>query len=84
MSWWQLLQQVLDFEENPVELHTDLSRGHRGGTEPQCLQFLHNDTLTFFGQTDKIIVVAEQDERLWKLQRKVCGKKRKIYATRNY
>lgn len=71
MSWWQLPQQVLDLEEDPVELHADLSRGHWGGTEPQRLQFLHNDTLAFLGQTDEVVIVAEQDERLWKLQRKV-------------
>lgn len=71
MSWWQLPQQVLDLEEDPVELHADLGRSHCGGTEPQHLQLLHNDTLAFFGQTDKVIIVAEQDERLWKLQRKV-------------
>lgn len=76
MSRWQLPQQVLDLEEDTVELHTDLGRGHWGGTEPKGLQFLHNDTLAFLGQTDKIIIVAEQDERLWKLQRKVCRAKK--------
>lgn len=70
MRWWQLPQQVLDLEEDPVELHTDLSRGYWGGTEPQGLQILHNDTLTFLGQTDKVIVVTEKDEWLWELQRK--------------
>lgn len=71
MSCWQLPQQVLDLEEDPVEVHADLGRGHWGRTEPQCLQFLHNDTLAFLGQADKVVIIAEQDERLWKLRRKV-------------
>lgn len=71
MSWGQLLQQVLDLEEDPVEFHTDLGWCHWGGTQPQGLQFLHNDTLAFFGQTDKVIIVAEQDERLRELWRQV-------------
>lgn len=76
MSWWQLPQQVLDLEEDPVELHADLGRSHWGGAEPQRLQFLHDDTLAFLGQTDKVIVVAEQDEWLWKLQRKIRAEKK--------
>lgn len=71
MGGWQLPQQVLYLEEDPVELHTDLGRGrgYWGGTEPQCLQFLHNDSLTFLGQTNKVVIVTEQDERLWKLRK---------------
>lgn len=75
MSKWKLPQQVLDLEEDPVELHTDLGWGHRGGTEAKGLQFLQDDALAFLGQTDKVIIVAEQDEGLWKLQRKVWRKK---------
>lgn len=71
MSWRQLPQQVLDLEEDPVELHTDLGRAHWGGTEPLGLQLLHNDALTFLGQTDEVVVVAEEDEWLGELQRKV-------------
>lgn len=76
VSWWQLPQQVLDLKEDPVELYADLGRSHRHWTEPQRLKFLYNDTLAFLGQTNKVIVVAEEDERLWKLQWKVCGKNR--------
>ncbi len=84
VSWWQLPQQVLDLKEDPVELHADLCRGHGVGTEPQRLKLLHYDALAFLGQTDEVVVVAEEDERLWKLQRKVCGKNRtrKINETR--
>lgn len=71
MSWRQLPQQVLDLEEDPVELHADLGWAHWGGTEPLGLQLLHNDALTFLGQTDEVVVVAEEDERLGELQRKV-------------
>lgn len=74
MSWWQLPQQVLDLEEDPVKLHADLGRSHWRGTESKCLQFLHNDTLALLSQTDEVVIVAEQDERLWKLQRKVRRK----------
>ena len=78
MSWRQLLQQVLDLEEDPVELHADLCRGHCGGTDPQRLQFLHYDTLAFLGQTDKVVIEAEQDERLWKLPRKAWRKEEQV------
>jgi len=71
MNSWQLPQEVLDLEEDPVKIHADLGRGHLGGTASQCFQFLHNDTLTFLGQADKVVIISEQDERLWKLQRNV-------------
>lgn len=71
MSRRQLPQQVLDLEEDPVELHADLGRAHWSGTEPLGLQLLHNDALTFLGQTDEVVVVAEEDKRLRELQRKV-------------
>ena len=73
MSWWQMPQQVFDLEEDPVQVHADLGLGHRGWTEPKSLQFLHNNTLALLGQTDKVIIIAEQDERLWELNRE--GKK---------
>ena len=76
MSRWQLPQQILDLEEDPVEFHTDLGWGHWSGTEPKGLQFLQDDALAFLGQADEVIIVAEQDERLWKLQRKVWREKK--------
>lgn len=68
MSWWQLPQQVSDLEEDAVEVHADLGRRHRAGAEPQGLQFLHDDALTFLCQTNEVVVISEQDERLRELQ----------------
>lgn len=45
----QLPQQVFDLEEDAVELHADLSRASRRGTEPLRLQLLHDDALALLG-----------------------------------
>lgn len=71
MSWRQLLQQVLHLEEHPVHLDAVLGRGHRGRAESQRLQFLHDYTLGFLGQTDEFVVEAELDERLRELPREI-------------
>lgn len=65
----QLSQQILDFEQRPVELHADLGGCDAVWTEPLGFEFFHDDTLAFLGQTDEVVVVTEQDERLWKLER---------------
>ena len=83
MSWWKLPQQVLDLEEDPVELHADLSRGHRGGAEPRCLHFLHKDTLAFLGQTNEVVIETEQDERLRKLPGKTWREKKNTQSYLN-
>lgn len=74
MSWGQLPEEVLDFEENPVELDTHLGWGHWGKTEPQSLELFHNNTLALFGQTNEVVIVAKQDEWLWKLRRRLWKK----------
>lgn len=61
-------QQILHFEEDSVQVHADLSRAHGVGVEPQSFHLLHNDALAFLGQTDEVVVVTEQDERLRKLE----------------
>ena len=66
VDWRQLTEQVSDLEEDAVKLHTDLPR--LGGQRPaRCLHLLHDDALALLGQTDEVIVVAEQDERLREL-----------------
>lgn len=65
---WQLSQKVFDLEQDPVELHTDLRRGHGGGADPGCFQLIHDDVPALLGQADEVIVETEQDERLRKLQ----------------
>lgn len=70
VSRWQLPQQVLDLEEDPVELHAELGRARRSRAEPLGLQLLHNDALALLGQADEVVVVAEEDERLRQLRRK--------------
>ena len=69
----ELPEEVLDLEEDPIELHADLrGRGQRrgglrGGAAPRGLQLLNDDRLALLGQTDEVIVVAEENEGLWEL-----------------
>lgn len=62
----QLSQEVLYFEKNAFEIDADLPR-IRGGTAARCLHLLHDDALTLFRQTDEVVIVTEEDERLGKL-----------------
>lgn len=64
----QLLDQVFELEEDPVELYADLVRLHGARVEAQRLQLLHDDALTFLCQTDDVVIVTEQEEGLWELQ----------------
>lgn len=68
MRWRQLSQQILDFEQHPVQLHADLGCHNGARIEPLGFKFFHDDALAFLRQTDEVVVVAEQDERLWKLE----------------
>ena len=68
ISRGQLPEQILDLEQHSVEVHADLGRRHGAGAEPHRLQLLHDDALALLGQTDEVVVVAEQDEGLWKLE----------------
>lgn len=73
----QLLQQVSDLEEYPVELHADLGRARRSRTEPLGLQLFHNNALALLGQANEVVIVAEEDEGLRELRRKGVDIKRR-------
>lgn len=68
MRWRQLSQQILDFEQHPIELHADLACRNGARIESLGFKFFHDDALAFLRQTDEVVVVTEQDERLWKLE----------------
>lgn len=60
----KLAEQVSDLEHNSVELDTWRLLYCRR-TVLTFINLLHNHPLTFFGQTDEVIVVSIQDQWLW-------------------
>lgn len=67
VGWRQLTQKVFNLEEDPFELHADL-RDVGGGTSSRCLYFINDDALTLFGQSDEVVIVTEENERLRELK----------------